>query len=263
MTFYTPKNELLKKYLAGYYFISGDEKLHYYTFPNNYFILSLNLDSHIELSQNRIVVKDSPEKNFLADYYARYTAPIEILYQGGAQEITFYFLPSAIHHFVPDAERLLEKSYAPDFNPYPDFVDAMKGAFALQNLEEKRDHLENYWLSKFKEQPQTQLQTLLRYLDSPLKLEAIAEEMGISSQYLNKLFTRYIGKSPSEYRKIQRFRAAIQRKAQHKNLTELSHESLFYDQSHLIKDFKQFTQEKPQTFFKKVDPQKENLWLFI
>ena len=72
-----------------------------------------------------------------------------------------------------------------------------------------------------------------------------------------------MGKSPSEYRKIYRFRKSIIDKEQVKSLTELSHENLFYDQSHFIKDFRKLTHKNPKSFFKKVNTETEVLWFFV
>ena len=80
---------------------------------------------------------------------------------------------------------------------------------------------------------------------------------------VNKIFTKNVGKPAAEYRKIHRFRKAIIKQRETKSLTELSYDSLFYDQSHLVKDFKQLTHVNPHAFFKKVDTQQGNLWLFI
>lgn len=107
------------------------------------------------------------------------------------------------------------------------------------------------------------MKEIILAIESEQKIEDIALANGFSRQYLSKLFTKVVGKSPMEYRKIHRFRTAIAKQKTMKSLTELSHESLFYDQSHLIKDFRQFTFVNPYTFFKKVDTDQEYVWLFI
>ncbi|MBO9583609.1 MAG: hypothetical protein J7574_05565 [Flavobacterium sp.] len=79
---------------------------------------------------------------------------------------------------------------------------------------------------------------------------------------MNKLFTKHIGKSPSEYRKIHRFRNSILKQKESKNFSELSQYD-FYDQSHFIRNFKELINRNPQIFFKNIDTEKENIWLFV
>ncbi|HLW62394.1 MAG TPA: hypothetical protein VKY33_03250, partial [Flavobacterium sp.] len=52
---YKPKNDVLKKYIDSYYFISENKKskqIKYYTFPNNFCILSVNQNAKVELKEN-------------------------------------------------------------------------------------------------------------------------------------------------------------------------------------------------------------------
>ena len=78
----------------------------------------------------------------------------------------------------------------------------------------------------------------------------------------------HLCKSPSDFKKIHRFREALKSKKDKKNsptLTALSYDMLFYDQSHLIKDFKSLTGLPPKNFFKNLtshDDGKIN-WLFL
>lgn len=120
--------------------------------------------------------------------------------------------------------------------------------------------LENYWTSKLKEKDFYLIEQLLFEIEtSELKLDEIARKFKISRQYINKLFLKYIGKSPTDYRKRYRFRNAIRQAKEVKNLRELTFDNLFYDQSHFNKDFKELTQSNPTSFFKNVDTEKENV----
>lgn len=62
MEFYKPKHAGLSNYIEGYYFISPGEKqapLHYWTFPNNFFIVSVSKDIEIEIQESKILIKPS------------------------------------------------------------------------------------------------------------------------------------------------------------------------------------------------------------
>jgi AraC-like DNA-binding protein len=96
----------------------------------------------------------------------------------------------------------------------------------------------------------------------------LAKKHNTTRQNLTKHFESNLCKSPSDFKKIQRFREALksQINSQTKNnLTSLSYDMLFYDQSHLIKDFKSLTGLTPKKFFKNISSQEngEVNWLFV
>lgn len=107
------------------------------------------------------------------------------------------------------------------------------------------------------------LEKIIKEIENDTRINEIAKKYNISRQYLNKLLQKKVGKSASEYRRIYRFRKSIAENNEVRNLTELSHENLFYDQSHFIKDFRELTHKTPGSFLKKVDTGKEVVWLFI
>lgn len=266
LEFYQPKSDILKRYIEGYYFISvcaTTKAIRYYTFPNNFIIVSASLGAHIELDENRIVVSNSGNDRVSADFVTRYTAPIEVCFHDVPPEVTLYFKPGGIHHFIKDAVVLFQQGSGVGFNPFPDFYPEMKKILNMQDRSLQRETLEQYWLSKFVKKDMRRIEAILSDMDTDLNISAIASKHDLSRQHLNNLFFKNIGKSPSEYRKIQRFRAAIAHKHLSKNLTHLTYQSLFYDQSHMIRDFKKLTRTKPQYFFKHVDINKENIWLFM
>jgi AraC-like DNA-binding protein len=263
---YTPACGQLREYIEAYYFLSPGEqnaRLHYLTFPNNFFIVSVSLGAKIEISENKIHVTGTDGQDIISNYVSRYTSPIEVTCEGNFSEITLYFKPLAINHFIEDVAALYTCRSGLDFNPFDDFQNTMREILQMENREDQKNSLEKYWLSKLKLKEAGRINKILKAIESERKIEELAAEYGMSRQYLNRLFIQWAGKSPSEYRKIHRFRNAIAEQRKNRNLTELSHSNLFYDQSHLIKDFKQLTSIKPNSFFKQIDPEKKNIWLFI
>lgn len=266
IVFYQPKNKILKEYMEGYYFMTPDDShqpFHYLTFPNNFFILSVAIGSQIMTDDNQIIISHSPTNEIIADFLARYTRPIEILYKDPVPEITIYFKPSAINHFIANANLLFQQKNAINFNPFLDFFETMKGILELKDQTLQIELLEEYWLSKFVQKDMKLIEDILKDIESDLKISDIASKYNISRQHLNTLFTKTVGKPCSEYRKINRFRSTIEKKKRVKNLTQLTYDNLFYDQSHMIKDFKDLTKVSPQSFFKKIDIDKRNIWLYI
>lgn len=265
LQFYTPQNTTLKKYMEGYYFFmenETEEPLHYWTFPNNYCIVSINQNSKTLQNAKKISIFPSSEKNISANLVFRYIAPIEIYYEKMVNEITIYFKPLGLHHFTDNGVHLFLKN-GMEYNPFPDFKGEMQKIFDLPTRQQQIENLEKYWLCKLLVKDFELMSQIVLDVENDLKIEDIAEKYQVSRQHINKMFLKNIGKSPSEYRKIFRFRNSVSRKKKSKSLTELSYDTLFYDQSHFNKDFKELTTVSPKAFFKNVDVEKGNLWLFI
>lgn len=215
------------------------------------------------MNKNEILVSRADHDVVTADFVTYYNSPFKVLYKDLVPEITFYFKPTGINHFITNAHSLVKQTYGLHFNPYPDFYPTMKGIFAMKDRELQISTLEKYWIEKFSQKNTDLLEAVIADLESDLTISQIALKYNFSRQYLNSMFVKNIGKSPSEYRKIYRFRMAVSKRRDIKKLTDLTYESMFFDQSHMIKDFKKITSLSPSLFFKNVDTNKENIWLFI
>ncbi|MCT2409893.1 AraC family transcriptional regulator [Chryseobacterium antibioticum] len=262
VTFYQPTHPLLKKYIEGYYFIEKDnmdKPVRYLTFPDNYFIVSVCQNVSIVQDKGWIEIYRSLEENVIVDFVFRCSVPTEIFYQQSVNELTLYFKPLGIYHFfeADDCEALEENIHLSGFKEISNAI------FNEPNRKKQIEMLEDYWLSKFQHKDLTLAYSILADFETELSIEEIAVKNNITRQYVNKISKRYLAKPASEFRKIQRFRNVLISNKKVKNLTELSYEHLFYDQSHLIKDFKELTKINPRKFFDNVDIEQNNIWLFI
>ncbi|MDN3606570.1 helix-turn-helix domain-containing protein [Kaistella yonginensis] len=107
-------------------------------------------------------------------------------------------------------------------------------------------------------------ENILKDIETTISIEEIAFKNDISRQYLNQYFKLKLGKSPSEFRKIARFRKSLtMMKNRNTALTEVSYENLFFDQSHFNRDFKELTHFSPKEFSQNTDLEKNNVWFII
>ncbi|MEE1944362.1 helix-turn-helix domain-containing protein [Pedobacter sp. KR3-3] len=265
LDFYRPTDPALFDYIEGYYFLRGTEKgeeLSYYTFPNNFFILSVLTGSQVAVADGYADCTPTGLSNFQSNLTCNYTAPLRINYQGPVNELTIYFKPLGLHAFAPVANYHQRASFD-NFMPFADFEETMGNILAIADRSEQIELLEQYWLSKKTFELDELLLQMLNWLDQGKSISAIAADLGISRQYMNRLFLRQLAKTPSDFRKIQRFRNAVAASAATKNLTELALGNFFYDQSHFIRDVKELTSLSPKAFFEKATTKQENLWLYI
>src|SRR6202000_2586267 len=76
----------------------------------------------------------------------------------------------------------------------------------------------------------------------------------VSESTLYRNFNSSLGQNPKDFIQTVRFRNALSlfMKQQYQNLTELTYQSQFYDQSHFIKDFKKRAGILPNQFYKNI-----------
>ena len=258
------QNSLLSDYIEGYYFLKNTEEdfsLTYLTFPNNYQIVSILLNSSIRVEKDHINVISNSNISFISNFTYNYTTPLQVNYRGAVNELTIYFKPLGLNFFVSD----LQKYYAckenfVNFLPFDDFEAFMTTLLNKDDLDLCIKELETYLIGKL----QNVNLKLVEKIKNDIIFKNIAEiaaENGLSRQYINKLFHSHLGKSPTEFKRIHRFRTTLEHP--HLNLTQKGLDALFYDQSHLIREFHKITHTSPKAFFDKIDFKTSNPWLII
>ena len=89
-----------------------------------------------------------------------------------------------------------------------------------------------------------------------IKINELAESTGYSVRYINKTFSKEFGLSPKVFCKLMRFQYLLSilneldKEMLESNLAQISMELGYYDQSHMIKDFHEFTNTTPKMYIK-------------
>ncbi|MEC4005568.1 AraC family transcriptional regulator [Flavobacterium sp. SUN052] len=272
--FYKPKSEILQQYIEGYYFLTNkksDAIVEYFTFPNNFSIISIIENAEIIYSENKGIIIENQGIPFTSDLICHYKKPIKLSYEGSINELTFYFKPLGLNAFLDKSLCNYTNDFFSSFIPFDDYKEIFSTILKETDLEKRIELIENYWLSKLKVFQHSFLNQVIDELkdnQNDYSISDLANKYGISRQNLTKHFEANLCKSPSDFKKIQRFRNALKNniaKNSKGNLTSLSYDLLFYDQSHLIKDFKSLTGMTPKTFFKNISSEEngEINWLFL
>lgn len=92
---------------------------------------------------------------------------------------------------------------------------------------------------------------LIKLTHGNISINQLASEACLSRKQFERIFSEHIGASPKQYMKVIRFQFAIFQKQRKNNLnmTELSYESGYFDQSHFINDFKTLCGLTPKQYF--------------
>jgi AraC-like DNA-binding protein len=81
-------------------------------------------------------------------------------------------------------------------------------------------------------------------------LTQLLQDLHLGARTFQRLFKKYVGISANEYRRICQFQIAFYqlRGKQFDKLTDVAYDNGYFDQSHYIRSFKEFTQITPQEY---------------
>jgi len=83
-----------------------------------------------------------------------------------------------------------------------------------------------------------------------INISQLAQISCLSNKQFNRIFSEYVGANPKEFLRIVRFQRALYTLQTHPgmSLTELAFDCGFYDQPHLIKEFRKFSGYTPREY---------------
>ncbi|KNZ42749.1 helix-turn-helix domain-containing protein [Acetobacterium bakii] len=87
-------------------------------------------------------------------------------------------------------------------------------------------------------------------VDGIINVNELSHTIGYTPRYINRLFNRDIGLSPKTFSKIIRFQNVLLALRKDQQVSAIAANMGYYDQSHLLKDFKQFTGISPMNYRK-------------
>ena len=91
---------------------------------------------------------------------------------------------------------------------------------------------------------------LIRETGGRLRIDELTARTGCTRQYLGRVFAEHLGVSPKHYARIERFVRLARRvdRAPTPDWADLAAEHGYYDQAHLIHEFREFTGLAPETY---------------
>lgn len=88
---------------------------------------------------------------------------------------------------------------------------------------------------------------IINFYGGEIPVSSLAEKVCLSNKQFLRIFNEYVGTSPKEFMRLVRFHKALYTLQNHSamSFTVLAHECGYYDQAHLIRDFKLFSGYTP------------------
>ncbi len=89
------------------------------------------------------------------------------------------------------------------------------------------------------------------------RMESVAEQLGVSARHLRRAFTESVGIGPKDFARTVRLQRAVGLAATSHDWSRIATAAGYYDQAHLIADFRELVGLTPVAFVKRVDARRE------
>ena len=261
---FIPSSPLLKEFIECFYILehtATDEPESFLILPGTDVYVSFSLNTAMRITDNVITTFGTDAAAFDSTVQAGLKKPCIYRYEGNVKEICIRFKQPGAYAFFDHQSISTSVKSTSAFVPFDDYISTMTALSAISDHHDLIRDLELYLSKKCRPIAHTYLFDIIKELqktdpDDKLNLDDLAFRYGTSRQTLRNQFAKYFHFSPSEFRQVCRFRRFIQARLNEQkqtNLTNTVYDIGFFDQSHLIKDFKKYSFLKPKEFFKKVN----------
>jgi AraC-like DNA-binding protein len=181
----------------------------------------------------------------------------DIYQTGETRIISVLFTPSGAACFFPDSfSGLLNSSVSLD-DLFPRDSDRLYDRLcSAPAAAEKVAILESFIMEKITPGRRRDYPLVSRVISAikesrgDITIDAICHMFDINSRFLERRFGDYIGMTPKSFIRIVRFQNVLHRYDTNRgSLTDLSMDCGYYDQSHFIREIREFTGLSPQELF--------------
>lgn len=175
-----------------------------------------------------------------------------------------YFLPQGLSMFLNLPIKALFNQSVPLKDVMKEVVNQLEDElYAAPTFKGQIAVAEKFLIKRLQQKEREYKYDRIRYVVNEInktkglvEINELAEQTFLSRKQFERTFSDIIGSSPKQFQKIVRFQNAIHIKSKNKNLslTEIAHQCGYFDQSHMINDFKSLSGMSPKQFFTNEEP---------
>ncbi|MBE7170549.1 MAG: AraC family transcriptional regulator [Williamsia sp.] len=191
-----------------------------------------------------------------------------ILFKGATTILSIHFMPTGFYHlFNVSPKEILDKFGDTEILFSNEIRLLVEELHNQNNIETTVHVLEKYLLQRLSQQKPRYRHPGIRSISETLvqsngiyPIKKLANDYNLTIQTLETQFTEQVGIDPKSFCCMLRFNKAVNIKLYTPQVTwtRIAHRCGYYDQMHLIKEFKKFTALSPKNFMSLVRPPIEN-----
>ena len=257
---FVPASAALQQYIEVFYVFISDKpsQFSYIAFPHTNTAISFFKGVSIERNNYHISIAEQKGtgNNHCVEILGKYTKPVFVQYTGDFEEVAIVFKPLGVNSFIKGDFAELAPDYSQSFD------DEIWQLFSTQlfNAKENRiEMLEHFLLTQLNHSLDLgKMEEAIQYFenkDIDYSVEKVAALVSMGLKTFQRHFLRHLSCSPSEYKRIARFRNTLHSKIlskEIKSLTSISYDNNYSDQSYFIREFKKLTNLNPKKFFNEI-----------
>lgn len=180
---------------------------------------------------------------------------VEIEPDGAGGFVAVRFQPWGAHQFLPVSARDVADRATPADEVWsrPDVREIEERIATAATDEERIGVLQAFLLRRLERHRKPDVSGLVRALwrtPPPVRIDRIADSLGIGQRRLERTFETSLGMTPKHLTRLTRFLRACRslREAPDARLTGIAYDAGFYDQAHFIHEFRTFAGMTPGKF---------------
>ena len=249
---YSPCTQLGKFVKCYYYLENNDNKI-----MNDTFFADGCIEAVFSLGWN---FYQADNKEDWAKIIGQIIRPRELKIVGSGQSFGIWFFPHTFPRFSKvQMSELNDRVISWDVLFPKSFSDFVGNCLYERQFEKLIKGVDNFLMKKISEYKTQSMDTLaesaIQYLcqnKTGSNLDLLASSLNVSHRYLQKAFLAKIGFSQKLFIRILRFQQILAQmcKPNISNFAALGYEHNYYDQSHFVREFKEFTGIIPSQFAK-------------
>jgi AraC-like DNA-binding protein len=206
---------------------------------------------------DRAVVETAPRSVIVGlQTYRR----VRLRLTGKIESFAIFFQPAALHRlFSIPMHEITNSDHEASAVLGPSISELEQRLGASRSFEERIRITDDYLLRRCLTSPRSDsvwraAQKILR-CKGHIHISSLAHQAGVSLRQFERRFMQQVGVSPKLYARIARFEAALESKAisTAESWTDVAHQLGYYDQMHMIHDFRQFSGDIPTKLLGKLE----------
>ncbi|OSY87218.1 hypothetical protein WH52_12200 [Tenacibaculum holothuriorum] len=259
---YKPKNEIVAKHISYYYFHQSFNEnfersfVYYPNFKNTITIHKDSVASRTKTSGVYTFKKDNLEVYYSSNLNLRK----EVVLKGKFNKIGIVFTPLGLNYFLECALSKISSQVEFDFNYFGnEFVTEIYKVYQAAKFEDKVTLLDAFFESKYNPNLDERIQLAVKEIISSKGLTTsleIADILKVSRKTVLRLFKTHLNCSVEDYKKLVRFRVALNHSQESKDelkLSDIAYDTHFCDQASLTNHFKSIIGKTPKSLFKNIE----------